>query len=119
LNDYAKLIKLETFNRVHFANSKKITLYADDQKMKQEIAAVFPGDEKGLDKFNEIEDKKMRACYGLLERPIRNAFDCISVDWLASLPSIPFGKSLVDVFANYFTDEQCRLAFSFHSKYLG
>jgi phytoene desaturase len=54
LEDYCKLLPLDPMYKLSFADFA-IFPTTDREKMKQQIAGLFPGNEAGLDRFHAIE----------------------------------------------------------------
>lgn len=120
LDDYVKLIKLDPMYNLFFGGKgQKIVIYSDREKMKSELERVFPGSEKGLDKFYRQEKKRFDRLMPVLSHHNNNILDVFSPKSILALPSFSIGKKLYDVMGNYFKQEYARLSFTFQSKYLG
>lgn len=92
---------------------------SDKQEMKRRIAASFPGDEKGYDRFMHDLGKRWDALLPVLEHEHGSLLDYMKPRTLKALPHLALGKSVYDVLSQYFSDERLKLSFTFQSKYLG
>ncbi len=120
LEDYVKLTRLDPMYNLHFGSlNQAITIFSDRAKMKAELARVFPGAEKGLDKFYRKEKTRFDRLIPVLSHHNNNILDVFNFRTILALPSFSFGKKLYDVMGNYFKPEYARLSFTFQSKYLG
>lgn len=118
LNDYVEMKFLDPMYRLYFADNY-IDSYFDKEKMKKELARVFPGDEKGLEKFYRKEKKRFKALFPFLASPNDNFFDIFSFKGLRLIRRLSFGKSLYQAMGKYFKKDFAKLSFTFQSKYLG
>lgn len=118
LHDYIDLKELKHLYRLYFSD-KEVDMYRDPEKMKREIAAHFPGDEKNYDAFMNDTRKKMDRLKPILQNKMDSFHQYLSWNVLRALPQLSLGKSVYDVLSEYFTHEQLKLAFTFQSKYLG
>ncbi len=91
----------------------------DRERMRQQIARVFPGEEKGLDRFFAREMERFKHIYGCLEKDYSTIRQFFTLDFLKAIPHIPFGRTIFDYLGHYFGPEKLRLCFTFQSKYLG
>jgi len=115
---YLDCPRLDPMYRLDFKD-KSLMVYQDFQKMRAEIARVFPGEEKNLDRFYVREKERFAKLYPCLQSPYGTLSSFLSVSLLKAFPHIALGKSLYDVLAEYFSSEELRLSFTFQSKYLG
>lgn len=116
--DYLDFKRLDPMYRLIFPDfSMDIT--GDRERMKQEIARCFPGEEAGLDKFFDRESDRFRHIYACLEKDYSSIADFFKPTFLRAVRYIPFGRSLYEYLGNYFRPERLRLSFTFQAKYLG
>ena len=87
--------------------------------MKEELNRVFPGNERGLEKFYEKEQKRYEKIINNLYKDYSSLTSFLSPKLLSALPAFFFGGSIFDNLGNYFEDEKIRVCFTFQSKYLG
>lgn len=118
LDDYLKLTKLSPMYRLMFRD-KELEVFDDDEKMMSELVRVFPGEEKGLLKFNQREAWRLAKLFPILSRDNNNIFDALHPRFLAALPAFALGRSLFQELGQYFKQTDARLCFTFQSKYLG
>lgn len=118
LTDYMEMKELTEMYELIFPN-KQVTMYRDKEKMKAELSRVFPGSEKGYDRFMQDTRKKMDRLKPLLQSPMDKLYHYAAPNVLRALPQLSLGRSLYDVLGRYFKEEELRLGFTFQSKYLG
>lgn len=118
LHDYMEMKELKTMYELVFPG-KRVTMYRDPDKMKQELSRAFPGSEDGYERFMKDTRKKMARLKPLLQSPMDKLYHYAAPNVLRALPQLSLGKSLYDVLGRYFKEEELRLGFTFQSKYLG
>lgn len=111
--------KLEPMYRLVFPDSRHIDTVSDREKMKQEIARVFPGHEDRYDAFFNREQLRFRYLFPCLQKSYHRLRTMFSPDLIKALPHLAVGKSLFDVMFGTFGNEQLALTFTFQAKYLG
>jgi phytoene desaturase len=116
--DYLKLIALEPMYKLHFPKFS-LDIKTDLKDMKDDVAKIFPGEEKGLEKFMKVEAVRYERMYNCLKKHYSDFSRFFSEDFLKALPYMAVGKTLFQNLGNYFESEELRLAFTFQSKYLG
>jgi phytoene desaturase len=92
---------------------------SDHDRMQQEIARLFPGNEKGLDRFLRKEGRRFRLMDPCLRKPYSSFGSMFSRDFLKALPFLSVGKSMYGMLGHYFTEEKLKISFTFQAKYLG
>lgn len=117
--DYLDFIRLAPMYRLILPDDRHIDSYEDREKMRTELARVFPGNEVGLDKFYHYEKKRYEALMPILQGNNQNIFDIARPDFIKSLPYFAIGRSVFDEMGRYFPSALARLTFTFQSKYLG
>jgi len=116
--DYLKFKLLDPMYQLNFKDTN-IQISSDKEKMKAELNRVFPGNEKGLDRFYSKERKRYEKIIQNLYRDYSSIFSFLSPKILTALPSFFSGGSIFDNLGNYFEEEKLRVCFTFQSKYLG
>jgi len=116
--DYLQTVKLDPMYKLYFPEFN-LDIRTDLREMKEDIARLFPGEEKGIDKFIEKETKRYERLLPCLQIPYSEPKSMISKHLLGALPILSVGRSLYGVLGDYFTSEKLRLSFTFQSKYLG
>ncbi len=91
----------------------------DPASMRQEIARLFPGEERGFDRFLAREAERFRYLYPCLQKDYNRKRAFLRPELMRAVPHLDVGRSLYDVLARYFQSEELRLSFTFQSKYLG
>ena len=116
--EWLKFVRLDPMYRLIFPDFT-LDITGDRERLKEQIARVFPGEEKGLDRFYERESERYKHIYACLEKDYSSLWDFLRPGFLKALPYIPLGKTIFDYLGNYFGPERLRLSFTFQSKYLG
>lgn len=118
LEDYCDVVPLDPMYQLSFND---FTLYptTDKKAMKEQVAKLFPGNEKGLDKFYKREKIRYERMYPCLKKDYSSFKEMLSVPLIKALPHLSMGRSLMGVLGNYFTEERLRICFTFQAKYLG
>jgi phytoene desaturase len=123
LTDYAHLTRLDPMYRLLLGRpgAEPITLDAtqDLDRMAARIAAIEPTDGPAFLRFMEENRTKLERMTPILRRPIRGLSDLMTWDTMKVGPLLQPWRSLYDLLAATFRNEQIRLALSFQSKYLG
>ncbi|MBI2409565.1 phytoene desaturase [Candidatus Kaiserbacteria bacterium] len=118
LEDYVLLTRLSPMYRLYF-DDREMNVYEEDDKMLAELARAFPGEEKGLLKFNSKERNRLAKLYPILSHHNNNIFDAFRPNFIRALPAFAVGRTLYQVLGHYFKQKKARLCFTFQSKYLG
>jgi len=117
-SDYLKFKLLDPMYQLNFQDLT-IEISSDKEKMRAELSRVFPGNEKGLDKFYSRERKRYEKIIRNLYRDYSSVTSFLSPKLVAALPSFFSGGSIFDNLGKYFNEEKLRVCFTFQSKYLG
>ena len=110
--------KLEPMYRLQFED-KFIEPTNGVEKMKTEIARVFPGHEEAYAPFFEREKKRFDALYPCLQKSYHTWRAFLSLNLIKAVPHLALGKSLYDIMVKNFREEKLALSFTFQAKYLG
>lgn len=116
--DYLEIVKLDPMYRLYFTD-EHLDISSDQSKLRQLIAAKFPGNEAGFDNFYKKEKKRYQVLVPCLQRPYQTIGSLFNKNILRAVPHVPIHKTMYDVLTEYFSAEKLRLAFTFQSKYLG
>lgn len=116
--NYLDFVALDPMTRLTWGDVSLETT-SDVERMADNIANAFPGDEEGFRRFMTDHAIKMRTIYPCLQKPYHELRAYLSTTLLKALPYVITRKSVVDVLDGYFTDERLKLAFTFQAKYLG
>jgi len=117
-DDYMQFVRLEPMYRLQF-DDRRIEPTTHREAMLTELESAFPGSSEGYERFMAREGHRFASMYPCLQKDYSKLSQFISRDFLAALPKMSLGRSLMDVLGEYFDDEKLRLAFTFQSKYLG
>ncbi len=118
LSDYVTLKDIDPMYQLVFKD-KKFWPTRDQQKMYDQIKAVFPGNEDGYLTYLKKEKKRFERLVPCLQIPYENVFSLFKPQFLKSLPYLDAHVSLHDVLSRYFKHEDLKIAFTFQAKYLG
>ncbi|MCI0478949.1 phytoene desaturase family protein [Candidatus Uhrbacteria bacterium] len=118
LSAYADLMPLSPMYRLHFAD-KAVDIFEDHDETKASLAASFPGEERGFDRFFASEGERYGRIKDVLLRDNTRYLDALRPTFLRMLPRLAIGRNVFSVLGDYFKDERARLLFTFQSKYLG
>ena len=110
--------KLEPMYRLQFQD-KFIEPVNGVEKMKTEIARVFPGHEEAYGPFFTREKKRFDALYPCLQKSYHTWRAFLSPHLIKAVPHLALGKSLYDIMVKNFREEKLALSFTFQAKYLG
>jgi len=116
--DYLDFVRLDPMYELKFVD-RAIFPTDDFDKMRDEIARAFPGEEAGLELFFKREKERFAKMYGCLQAAYSSPLDYLKPVFLKAIPHLSVGRSLYGVLGDYFDHEYLRLAFTFQSKYLG
>jgi len=119
-DDYLDFQKIDPMYELHFADIT-VPMTSDHTKMRSIITELFPGEEKGFDRYIEYEEKRLKKMYPCLKAEYGSIRSILSNsgNLLKVLPYLSLGKSVYEVMCGYFTAEKLKLCFTFQAKYLG
>lgn len=117
-SDYLDFIKLSPMYRLQFTDNY-MDIFNDSEKMRSEIKRVFPGEEQGLDKFKQVEQKRYDKLMPLLLKNNNSFTGILSNKFFNAIPQFSIGQSIYQILGNYFNNPDLRIAFTFQAKYLG
>ncbi|MEJ2126301.1 MAG: FAD-dependent oxidoreductase, partial [Candidatus Bathyarchaeota archaeon] len=84
--DYLQFKLLDPMYQLDFSDDLSVTISNDKEKMKAEINRVFPGNEKGLEKFYLKEGKRYRKIIDKLYRDYSSLTSFLSPKLLSAAP---------------------------------
>ena len=118
LDDYCKVTPLDPMYKLSF---KDFALFPSTSKeyMKEQIAKLFPGNEKGVDLFHKKEKIRYDKMYPCLKKDYSSLKAMFSADLIKALPYLSLNKSLIGALSRYFTPEELQICFTFQAKYIG
>jgi phytoene desaturase len=118
INKYLSFTQLEPMYHLAFSD-KTFTPGTDHAATRKQIAALFPGNEGGYDRFLKHERQRFLKLYPCIQKPYGNLTTYVHPTLLKAIPYLALGKALFDNLGNYFNDEKLKIAFTFQAKYLG
>jgi len=110
--------KLEPMYRLQF-HDKRIEPSSDHARMREQIAAAFPGREDRYPAFLRREGRRFERLFPCLQKSYHRAMTLLHPDMLRALPHLALTRSLYDVMYGYFGDQDLALSHTFQAKYLG
>lgn len=118
-SDYVEWTRLETMYRLRYGDGRDFRVFFDKDKLREEIARVFPGDEAGYDRYLVAQKKKFDLMYPCLKVPYHRWYHYLRWKLLKAFPYMDNFSSVHDVLGRYFSHEDMKISMSFQSKYLG
>ncbi|KPK65119.1 MAG: phytoene desaturase [Planctomycetes bacterium SM23_32] len=97
----------------------RLTFTDDHDRMREQIAAHFPGREAGFDRFLSSEKKRFERLYPCLQKPYSSMWALLAPTFLRALPVMSLTQSVFGTMHDYFQSDPLTLCFTFQSKYLG
>ena len=119
LHEAVQLVRLDPQYRLIFETGGELHCTPEIEKMRQQIAAISPGDAANFERYIAENRKKFSAFTPILQSAFSSWRDVINFDMLKLLPLVRPWRSVDSDLARFFKDPRIRLAFSFQSKYLG
>ncbi len=117
-SDHLKFTRLDPLYHLSF-DDRDIFPTQDPDRMRAEIRRVFPGNEKGFDRFLRIESRRYQFLFPCIQKHYSTFWTLFSLRLLRALPHLGIGSSLFENLGRYFNHEKLKLSFTFQSKYLG
>ncbi len=116
--DYLEFFHLDPMYRLMFEDFD-LTFTDDRERMKEQIRAVFPGREDGLDEFLRKEKARFEHLFPCLQKDYASLRAYFAPVFIKAIPYLAATRSVFDNLKRYFEEEQLTLCFTFQSKYLG
>ncbi len=110
--------RLDPMYHLKFSD-KTLAVSSDPEKMKAEIARLFPGRENRYDAFLKREKQRFERLYPCLQKSYDHWQTLFHPDLIKAIPHLALNETLFSVMRKRFGDEQLALTFTFQSKYLG
>ncbi len=110
--------RLDPMYRLAFTD-RHLDASTDPVKMKEAIAACFPGHGHEYDRFFKQEKHRFKKLFPCLQKSYHKPSTMLHRDLINAIPSLALGKSLFDIMFKIYGDEKLALSFTFQSKYLG
>ena len=119
LSDYLEFRRIDPLYRLRFHSGKELLVWNDKEKLQNEIAKIFPGEEKGYARWYQNHINKFERIYGCLKVPYDRPYHYFRGKLLRALPSMQIGTTVRSVLESFFKTEEMRMAMGFQAKYLG
>jgi phytoene desaturase len=116
--DYLDFVRLDPMYELRF-DDEVFRASDDNERTKEEIERLFPGQSGGLDRFLKREKSRLKKLLPAFQHNFSSPAKSLSPDLIPALPHLSLGTTVYDNLKKYFTDEKLALLFSFQSKYLG
>lgn len=110
--------RIEPMYRLQF-HDKALEPSTDPDDMVEQIRRLYPGREAAYRAFRKREAVRFARLFPCLQKPFHTLRTLFSINIMAAVPHLAFGRSLFQIMRGYFGDEQLALAFTFQAKYLG
>ncbi|MBD3243981.1 MAG: phytoene desaturase, partial [Chitinivibrionales bacterium] len=113
-----QLVEMDPLYQLTFDDATLLST-PDHEEMKARVERTFPGNGPGVDRFMRRERRKYDAMYPCLKMPYDTLLSMLNWRMLAALPHMSIRENLFGHLGHYFSDDRCRLSFTFQAKYLG
>jgi phytoene desaturase len=118
LSQDVKLVPLDPFYTVRFANGDTFRATADEERMRAEIARFNPADVPGYERYLKESEKCFHTGFvGMIDKSYATL-----PAMLGALPGLALRRADRSVYAlvsKYISDERLRMALSFHPLFIG
>ncbi|MFH2005333.1 MAG: phytoene desaturase family protein [bacterium] len=119
VHDYLDIKRLDPLYRLVFRDGTEVFPTSDPERMKAQIARLFPGDEAGYDRFMEYEQKKYERLVPCLQVPYSRPAHLLTRRMARALPYLDLHRDLFSHLGRFFDDERLKICHTFQAKYLG
>jgi phytoene desaturase len=119
IDEVLPMKQLDPLYELHYDDGRSFNMYFDKVKLKQEIARIFPGEEKNYEKYMKSQKKKFERIYACLKVPYIRIYHYLRWKLIKALPVLDATVSVHDVLSRYFKTEEMKIAMAFQAKYLG
>ncbi len=116
--DYMTVTKLDPLYRLKFSNFE-ISPTGDPEEMKRRLAELFPGSDKGYERFLRAEKTRFEKLFPCLQKSYSSIIDYFCAPFFKAVPYFSLGRSMFQELGKYFTSDDLKLSFTFQAKYLG
>lgn len=119
LEDYLDFQKVDPMYRLRFSDGRDFMVHDNKEKLKAEIARLFPGEEIGYERWFKKHKEKFEKTYACLAVPYLHFYNYFRYKLLRALPVMQLHKSVNQVLEGYFKTKEMIMASGFQAKYLG
>lgn len=117
--DYLDFVHLDPMYRLYWADGRSLDVTDDHDRMRENLARAFPGNEAGLEKFLKAEKRRFDRLSPCFETDYSDFRKMFGQQLRHALPVLSLGKSVSDILKDYFPSPDAQKAFMFQTKYLG
>ncbi|ACJ34559.1 phytoene desaturase family protein [Anoxybacillus flavithermus] len=118
--DEFELVPCDPMYTIHFADGISYTKYADEAKQMEEISRLFPGEEKGFQRFiDEMRNNFTEGERLILEKSFIKRKTFFTKETLSLFSRMRAYQSVKTSMSRYFQDERLQLAYSLQTLYIG
>lgn len=119
INEYLDMKRVDPLYRLRYNDGTDFMVWNDKEKLQEEIAAHFPGEEKAFPKWLADHKEKFDRTYACLRVPYMHFFNYLRYKLLRALPVMQLHRTVSNVLEKYFKTEEMQMATGFQAKYLG
>ncbi len=119
INQRLDFVRLDPNYRVYFHDDTYVDLYADIDRMAQEVEKIEPGAARGLDRFLKASERKYALGMDFVDRNYDHITDLMNPAAGVKLLATRSYERLYDQVGSFFKSDKLQKAFSFHSMFLG
>ncbi len=118
IRDYLDLMPLDVSYKIFFANGKKVTVFRDSDKTKQEIERIEKGSSLGFDKFIEKAGQIYSNVKPLLYKSL-SVKDMFNPLYWPLIPKIEVFQSYWGLAKKFFKSNELCFLFTFEAMFIG
>ncbi|HEY1037606.1 MAG TPA: phytoene desaturase family protein, partial [Candidatus Paceibacterota bacterium] len=119
MDDYLDFRLLDPLYKLHYADGRELSMHFDKDKLKAEIARLFPGEDASYDSYMKSQKKKFDRVYACLALPYMRIYHYLRWKLVKAFPVLDATVSVHDVLSRHFKSEDLKIAMAFQAKYLG
>ncbi|MED0657177.1 phytoene desaturase family protein [Anoxybacillus ayderensis] len=118
--DEYELVRCDPMYTIHFADGISYTKYAEEERQVEEIARLFPGEEKGFQRFmNEMREYFTKGDELILTKSFIKKQTFFTKETISLFSRMRAYQSVKTSMSRYFHDERLQLAYSLQTLYIG
>jgi len=117
MNDYVKLVKLDPFYNIRWADGTVFNYNDDKENLVEQIRKINPNEVENYKRFAANLDEIYRVGFDLIDKPFHTVGSMLKV--VPEMIKLRSDRSVYKFASKYFKDEKLREAFSFHPLLIG
>ena len=118
VEDYLRFTSLDPLYSLKFEDFEFMPS-PDNEKTREQITRMFPGNEKGFSRFIKREGMRYERLFPCLQKDYHSYKAYLDPIFIKAVPHLALGKTIFDNLGSYFTPDELKVCFTFQSKYLG